>query len=75
METEKTLLELAMEDVQEKTTAVAAAKANVGTVRAEADRARKAAIRGAHEKLTAAKSALAESRKAFDRAINAAQKP
>jgi len=72
---EKSQLELAMEDVQAKTADVADAKAAIGTVTDEANLARKAAIREAHERLNAAKSALEGSRKSFDRAIRAASKP
>lgn len=72
---EKTPLQAAMEDVNRKTEAVAAAKRNIGVVRADADRERKARIRAAHAVLTDAKAALEQARKTFDREISAAQKP
>ena len=74
-ETPKTPLQAAMEDVQAKTEEVAFAKRNIGTVRAAADRERKAKIQAAREKLTDAKVALEQARKVFDREVRAAGKP
>ena len=74
-ETPKTPLQIAMDDVNAKTEAVAAAKRNIGTVRAGAVSEGKAKVRAAHAKLDDAKTALEQARKVFDREIRAAQKP
>lgn len=71
----QTPLGSAMIDVTTKTEAVAAAKRNIGTVRTEADRERKAKISAAHAKLNDAKAALEQARKVFDREVRAAGKP